>query len=71
MIYTYTRPPDPSGSQGYYWSAIDFRNGKTVWNKYAGSGFLFNNNYAGLGLGPDGTAYLGVIGGIASLRDGN
>lgn len=71
LIYTYTRPPDPSGSQGYYWTAIDFRNGKTVWNKYAGSGFSFNNNYAGLGLGPDGTAYLGLIGGIASVRDGN
>lgn len=69
LIYAYTRPPDPSGSQGYYWTAINFRNGKTVWNKYAGSGFFFNNNYAGLGLGPDGTAYLGVVGGIAALRD--
>ena len=71
LIYTYTRPPDPSGSQGYYWTAIDFKTGKTAWNKYAGSGFFFNNNYAGLGLGPDGTAYLGVVGGIASLRDGS
>ncbi len=70
LIYAYTRPPDPSGSQGYYWSAIDFKTGKTAWNKYAGSGFLYNNNYAGLGLGPDGTAYLGVVGGIVALRDG-
>jgi hypothetical protein len=71
LIYAYTRPPDPSGSQGYYWTAMDFRTGKTVWNKYAGSGFFFNNNYAGLGLGPDGTAYLGVVGGIVSLKDGS
>lgn len=71
LIYSYTRPPDPSGAQGYYWSAIDYRTGKTVWNKYAGSGFLYNNNYSGLGLGPDGTAYLGVIGGIISLKDGS
>ena len=70
LIYTYTRPPDPSGSQGYYWTAIDFRTGKTAWNRYAGSGFSFNNNYAGLGLGPDGSAYLGVIGGMVSLKDG-
>jgi hypothetical protein len=70
LIYTYTRPPDPSGAQGYYWTAIDFRNGKVAWNRYAGSGMLFNNNYAGLGIGPDGTAYLGVIGGLISLRDG-
>jgi len=71
LIYTYTRPPDPGGSQGYYWTAIDFKTGKTAWNKYAGSGFFFNNNYSGLGLGPDGTAYLGVVGGIVSLKDGN
>jgi hypothetical protein len=71
LIYTYTRPPDPGGSQGYYWTAINFKNGKTAWHKYAGSGFFFNNNYAGLGLGHDGTAYLGVVGGIISLKDGN
>ncbi|MBN8868138.1 MAG: hypothetical protein J0H98_11345 [Solirubrobacterales bacterium] len=69
LIYTYTRPPDPSGSQGYYWAAIDFRTGRTAWTVYAGSGLRFNNNYAGLGLGPDGTAYLGVIGGMVSLQD--
>jgi hypothetical protein len=71
LIYTYTRPPDPSGSEGYYWTAIDFRTGNTVWNQYAGSGLPYNNNYAGLALGPDGSAYLGVAGGIVALRDGS
>jgi hypothetical protein len=37
---------------------------------YAGSGLGFNNNYAGLAIGPDGTAYLGVTGGLIALRDG-
>ncbi len=69
LIYTYTRPSDPNGSQSYYWTAIRFSNGRTAWNQYAGSGFIFNNNYAGLALGPDGTAYIGVIGGMTSLRD--
>ena len=36
----------------------------------AGSGLVFNNNYAGIALGPDGSAYLGVIGGVVRLRDG-
>ncbi len=70
LVYTYSRPPDPSGSQGYYWTAINFHNGKTVWRQYAGSGLVYNNNYAGIAIGPDGTAYLGVIGGILALRDG-
>ena len=69
LIYTYTRPPDPA-AEGYYWTAIDWRSGATVWSRYAGSGLGFNNNYAGLALGPDRTAYLGVIGGIIALRDG-
>ena len=70
LIYAYTRPPDPD-AEGYYWTAIDWHTGQTVWSRYAGSGLLFNNNYAGIALGPDGTAYLGVIGGMISLRDGS
>jgi hypothetical protein len=69
LIYAYTRPPD-AAAQGYYWTAIDWHDGRTVWSRYSGSGLLFNNNYAGLAIGPNGTAYLGVIGGIISLRDG-
>ncbi len=69
LIYTYTRPPDPA-AQGYYWTTIDWHTGETVWSQYAGSGLSFNNNYAGIALGPDGTAYLGVTGGLIALRDG-
>lgn len=70
LIYTYSRPEDPLGDQGYFWTAIDYRTGETAWMQYAGSGLPFNNNYAGLALGPGGRAYLGTIGGIVSLRDG-
>jgi len=70
LVYSYTMPPDPSGARGYYWTAIDFRTGETAWSRFAGAGLLFNNNYAAINIGPDGTAYLGVIGGIAALRDG-
>jgi hypothetical protein len=70
LIYTYTRPPDPSGAQGYYWTAIGFHTGRIVWQRYAGSGLAYNNNYAGLAIGPDGTEYLGATGGIVTLRDG-
>src|SRR3954447_22737530 len=70
LIYTYTREPAPLGQQPYFWTAIDARTGRTAWKVYAGSGLGFNNNYAGLALGRDGTAYLGVTGGIVALRDG-
>ena len=70
LIYAYTRPADPAGSEPYYWTAIDFRTGRAVWSRLAGTGLLFNNNYAGIALGRDGTAYLGtLLGGIVALRD--
>jgi hypothetical protein len=70
LIYTYTRDEAPMGEQPYFWTAISAKTGRTAFKVYAGSGLGFNNNYAGLALGPDGTAYLGVTGGIVALRDG-
>ena len=32
-------------------------------------GFGYNNNYAPITIGPDGTAYVGVLGGLVSFRD--
>jgi hypothetical protein len=70
LIYTYTRDDDPSGAQPWSWTALDFATGATVFKQLAGDGPTFNNNYAGLAIGPDGTAYLGVFGGLVALRDG-
>jgi hypothetical protein len=69
LIYTYTRDPAPLGEQPWFWTAISARTGKTAFKVYAGSGLGFNNNYAGLAIGPTGTAYLGVTGGLIALRD--
>jgi hypothetical protein len=69
LIYTYTRDEDPNGSQPWFWSAISFRTGKTAFKQYAGSGLQFNNNYAGIAIGPDRSAYLGTIGGVVRLAD--
>jgi len=67
LIYTYTT--DPAGN--WYWTALDFRTGRTVYKAYAGSGPFYNNNYAGIALSPTGTEYLGTLGGILSVRDGS
>jgi hypothetical protein len=69
LIYTYTRDADPLAlGQPYFWTAIDARTGATAFKVYAGSGLGFNNNYAGIAIGPDGTAYLGVTGGLIALH---
>ncbi|WP_051223310.1 hypothetical protein [Conexibacter woesei] len=71
LIYTYERVPSPVATeQPYYWAAIDAQTGATAWTRYAGSGLSFNNNYAGIAVGPDRALYLGVIGGLVKLTDG-
>ncbi len=72
LIYTYTRDTSSiPASQPYYWTAISATTGATVFKVYAGNGLAYNNNYAGLGIGPDGTAYLATTGGMLALHDGS
>ena len=67
LVYTYTHPPRADGIDAWYLTALDFRTGRTVYRRLAGTGFGFNNNYAPVTLGPDGTAYVGVLGGVVAL----
>ncbi|MEA2449532.1 MAG: hypothetical protein QOG63_1464 [Thermoleophilaceae bacterium] len=68
LVYTYTKPAG-EGSDPWYLTALDFRTGATVYKARAGAGLGFNNNYAPVTFGPDGTAYVGVLGGLVALRD--
>jgi len=36
----------------------------------AGAGALINNQYDAITIGPDGTAYVGVLSGPVAIRDG-
>ena len=71
LIYTYTKPKGPATTDPWYFTAIDFETGETVWKELAGNGSLYNNHYAGAYIGPDGTLYVGVLGGIVAVRNGN
>jgi hypothetical protein len=71
IVYTYTKEADSGGADGWYLTAIDFATGKTLFKALGGEGLGFNNNYAPVTLGPDGTAYIGTLGGLVALRDAN
>ncbi len=66
LIYTYTKAAD---TDAWYWTALDAATGDVAWQALAGVGSAFNNNYAGLAIGPDGAAYLGVLLGLVRLAD--
>ena len=67
LVYTYTKPARSDGVDAWYLTALDFRTGRTVYRRLAGTGLGFNNNYAPVTLGPDGTAYVGVLGGLVEF----
>jgi hypothetical protein len=68
LVYVYTQGEDDTDDP-WYLTAIDFRTGKTAWKRLTGQGLGFNNNYAPVTIGPDGTAYVGVLGGLTLVRD--
>ena len=68
IVYTYTKTPDPS-VDSWYLTALDFGTGRTRYKRLGGEGLGYNNNYAPVTLGPDGTAYVGTLGGLVALRD--
>lgn len=69
LLYTYTKPPNEDGVDPWYFTAIDFRTGETVYKKLAGTGLGYNNNYAPVTIGPDGSAYVGALGGLIRISD--
>jgi len=70
LVYAYTKPPRSDGVDAWYLTALSFGSGKSVYARIAGTGLGFNSNYAPVSIGPDGTAYVGVLGGLVLLRDG-
>jgi hypothetical protein len=69
LVYVYTKEPQSDGDDVWYLTALDFRTGRTVFKAFAGEGLGHNNNYAPITLGPDGSAYVGVLGGLVRLAD--
>jgi hypothetical protein len=70
LVYAYTKPPRTDGIDAWYLTVLSFRSGKTVYQRLAGTGLGYNSNYAPISVGPDGTAYVGALGGLVLLRDG-
>lgn len=81
LLYTYTHPsvselpwtgtalPALLAPDAWFFTAIDVRTGKQIWSRYTGSGLGYNNNYAPVTLGRDGSAYVGTVGGIIRVAD--
>lgn len=69
LLYFYEKQPHALGIDAWYLTAVDFRTGKRVWRQLTGTGLAYDNNWAPITIGPDGTAYVGVFNGIVAVRD--
>lgn len=70
LIYLYTKEPRDDRLDAWYFTAVDFESGETVFKVLTGTGLGYNNNYAPITLGPQGgMAYIGTLNGLVSIRD--
>jgi outer membrane protein assembly factor BamB len=80
LVYAYTHPSASElpltipalallAPDSWFLTAFDARTGEQVWSRFVGSGLGYNNNYAPVTLGPDGTAYVGTLGGLVRIAD--
>ncbi len=70
LLYAYTKSPDaPFLIDAFYFTAIDFETGDTVYKALTGTGLRYDNNWSPITIGPDGTAYVGTINGLVAIRD--
>ena len=70
LVYLYTKLPNaPWWIDAYYLTAVDFRTGATVYRARTGVGLGYDNHWAPVTIGPDGTAYVGTIRGLIAVRD--
>ncbi len=69
LIHLYTKDPHSLDVDAWYLTAVDFRTGRTRWKQLVGTGVGYDNNWAPITVGPDGTAYIGVFNGLAAVRD--
>lgn len=54
----------------WYVTAIDIRTGRTAWSRLTGTGVQWNNHYAAIYLGPDGTLYVATLAGLVRMTEG-
>lgn len=68
--YSFDLAKDAAGKQTHDWSIVglDFKTGKEVIRIPTGRGRAFDNNWASLSIGPDGSLYAGMTGGVVQVR---
>ena len=69
LAYVYTKRHSWLGANAWYLTALDLDTGRAVWARRTGLGVLRDNHGGSVALGPDGSAYVPVLGGFVRVHD--
>jgi len=70
LIYTYTRQRvADANAQVWYFTAVDYATGATVYKVHTGNGTNYANNFGPISLDSRGQAYVGVLNGLLAIDD--
>jgi hypothetical protein len=69
LAYAVTKRHSWWGVDAWYVTALDLRTGRAIWARRIGLGLLRDNNHAAPALGPDGSLYVPVLGGVLRVHD--
>lgn len=69
IAYFYTFDLGEDGVPQWSIAGLDWETGKLVQKIPTGSGFDWNNNWAALAIGPDGSLYAGTVSGLLQVRE--
>jgi len=67
LLHSYTLEIEDK-REHWYFSAVDAATGEVAYKALAGTGLAYDNHYASLFIGPNGTVYVPVWSGIAFMR---
>ena len=68
IAYYYSFDQGLQGTQDWSIVGLDFRTGKQVIKIPTGRGKVFDNNWASMSIGPDGSLYVGTTRGLVQVR---
>ncbi|KAK2608913.1 hypothetical protein QQS21_002489 [Conoideocrella luteorostrata] len=71
LVYQYTQDIQRAAKGEYVWylAGRDWVTGEIIFQVRTGAGGAFNDNWTGGALGPDGTFYQSISGGVVAIKD--
>jgi hypothetical protein len=69
LAFTYLKRHSWLGVDAWYLGSVDLRTGRLVYAVRTGLTALADSHHGAVGLGPDGSAYVPVLGGLVRVRD--